>query len=267
MIDIAHLLNLHGRARVRKTVLILERIEREFTMDMHALPLSYLRELAVMLKESPESPDSIIQAASIFLQATNCEQLSLEGQTNADKRSMLRALNQFRHALMRISGQTPADWDFVDAPRGSSCLARRKTGMRVYLEDVRSPFNIGSIFRTAEAFGFEEIILSPECADPMHPRARRSAMGTIERIAWRRAPVSSLAEMEGVFALEVGGSAIGEYNFPLPGVMVLGSEELGISSDALQYCSAGSVEIPLVGAKASLNVATAFGIAAFAWFS
>jgi tRNA G18 (ribose-2'-O)-methylase SpoU len=49
--------------------------------------------------------------------------------------------------------------------------------------------------------------------------------------------------------------------------MVLGSEELGISSDALQYCTAGRVEIPLVGAKASLNVATAFGIAAFAWFS
>lgn len=267
MMDLAHLLNLHGRARVRKTVLILERIEHESTESIHAFPLLYLRELAVMLKESPESPDSLVQAAGSFLQAIDREQLFSEGRDNSDTRSMLRALNQFRHALMRISGQTPADWDFVNAPRSSSGFAQRKAGMRVYLEDVRSPFNIGSIFRTAEALGFEEIILSPECADPMHPRARRSAMGTIERMAWRRAPVSSLAEMEGVFALEVGGSALGEYTFPLPGVMVLGSEELGISSDALQYCTAGRVEIPLVGAKASLNVATAFGIAAFAWFS
>lgn len=267
MMDLAHLLNLHGRARVRKTVLILERIERESVESIHAFPLLYLRELAVILKESPESPGSLVQAACSFLQAIAREQLSSEESGDTDTRSMLRALNQFRHVLMRISGQTPADWDFVNAPRSSSGLVQRKAGMRVYLEDVRSPFNIGSIFRTAEALGFEEIILSPECADPMHARARRSAMGTIERMAWRRAPVSSLAEMGGTFALEVGGSALGKFTFPLPGVMVLGSEELGISSDALQYCTAGRVEIPLVGAKASLNVATAFGIAAFAWFS
>jgi hypothetical protein len=69
MMDLAHLLNLHGRARVRKTVLILERIEHESTESIHAFPLLYLRELAVMLKESPESPDSLVQAAGSFLQA------------------------------------------------------------------------------------------------------------------------------------------------------------------------------------------------------
>lgn len=256
--DIAHLLNLHGRARVRKAVLILERIEREFAESSHALPVAYLQELAAFLNESSESSESITFASSSFLKALEQE---------AEEYAVFRALNQFRHALMRISGQTPADWDFVNVPRSSSGLATRKAGMRVYLEDVRSPFNIGSIFRTAEALGFEEIILSPECADPLHPRARRSAMGTIERMPWRRAPLAALAELQGVFALEVGGDPIGRFAFPLPGVMVLGSEELGISSQALQYCRAGKVEIPLVGAKASLNVATAFGIAAFAWFS
>jgi len=139
--------------------------------------------------------------------------------------------------------------------------------MRAYLEDIRSPFNVGSIFRTAEALGFEEIILSPECADPLHPRALRTAMGTVERMPWRRAPVSALAEMEGVFALEVGGSALQDFEFPLPGIMVLGSEELGVSREALGLCSRGCAEIPLVGSKASLNVATAFGIAGFAWLS
>jgi TrmH family RNA methyltransferase len=137
--------------------------------------------------------------------------------------------------------------------------------MRVYLEDIRSPFNVGSIFRTAEALGFEEIIISPECADPLHPRALRTAMGTIERLAWRRAPISALAAMEGVFALEVGGTPLQDFDFPLPGIMVLGSEELGVSQEVLRHCSRGSVEIPLVGSKASLNVATAFGIAGFAW--
>lgn len=256
--DIRHLANLHGRARERKAVLILERIEREYAERGHALPVAYLQELATFLNESPESSESIVLAASSFLKALK---------NTVEEYALIRALNQFRHALMKISGQTPADWDFVNGPRSSSSFVARKAGMRVYLEDVRSPFNIGSIFRTAEALGFEEIILSPECADPLHPRARRSAMGTIERMPWRRAPLASLAELQGVFALEVGGDPIDRFTFPLPGVMVLGSEELGISSLALQYCTAGKVEIPLVGAKASLNVATAFGIAAFFWFS
>jgi TrmH family RNA methyltransferase len=139
--------------------------------------------------------------------------------------------------------------------------------MRAYLEDIRSPFNVGSIFRTAEALGFEELILSPECADPLHPRARRTSMGTVERMPWRRAPISALADMEGAFALEVGGTAIQDFEFPLPGVVVLGSEELGVSQKALSLCSHGRVEIPLVGTKASLNVATAFGIAGFTWLA
>jgi len=57
-----------------------------------------------------------------------------------------------------------------------------------------------------------------------------------------------------------------EFQFPQSGVMVLGSEELGISRQAMEYCTAGCVEIPLVGTKASLNVAIAFGIAGFSWF-
>jgi len=141
--------------------------------------------------------------------------------------------------------------------------------MRVYLEDLRSPFNVGSIFRTAEALGFEEVILSPECADPLHPRAQRSAMGTIERMPWRRVTLSTLAtqlEQTEIFALEVGGVPLDEFQFPQSGVMVLGSEELGISRQAMEYCTAGCVEIPLVGTKASLNVAIAFGIAGFSWF-
>jgi TrmH family RNA methyltransferase len=91
-------------------------------------------------------------------------------------------------------------------------------------------------------------------------------MGTIERMQWRRAELSELDCAKGVFALEVGGIPLDKFSFPFPGLMVVGSEELGVSNKALQYCSAGFVGIPLVGTKASLNVATAFGIAGYSWY-
>jgi TrmH family RNA methyltransferase len=283
MMDLRHFANLHGRARTRKAVLILERIEREWpSSDEHSkeFSLTYLRGLAEFIAASDESSAEIVLAARNFLldsviapQPRPSDTVAAQGSSGTDSGSAvfflatLRAINRFRHALMAVSGQNPADWDFIAGPRPALSRAARRPGMRAYLEDVRSPFNVGSIFRTAEALGFEEIILSPECADPFHPRARRTAMGTVARLPWRRAPISALGEMEGVFALEVGGTALREFVFPLSGVMVLGSEELGVSREALNFCGAGCVGIPLVGSKASLNVATAFGIAGFAWLS
>jgi len=265
--DLRHFANLHGRARTRKAVLILERIEREWhTLDEPSLArlLGYARDLAEFMAASDESPEEIVLACRNFLADLATAALPV-GHGADPSRDALRAINRFRHTLAAISGQSPADWDFISAPRPPKARALRRPGMRAYLEDIRSPFNVGSIFRTAEALGFEEIILSPECADPLHPRALRTAMGTIERLPWRRAPISALASMEGVFALEVGGAPLQNFDFPLTGVMVLGSEELGVSQEALSLCTRGCVEIPLVGAKASLNVATAFGIAGFAW--
>jgi TrmH family RNA methyltransferase len=136
--------------------------------------------------------------------------------------------------------------------------------MKVYLEDLRSPFNVGSIFRTADAFGVEELLLSPSCADPAHPRAQRSAMGAIGLLPWRRAGLESLKGYP-VFALELGGADIADYSFPDNGIAILGSEELGISREIRALCSAGIVSIPMNGAKGSLNVAVAFGILMHAW--
>jgi len=259
MMDLSHFANLHGRARTRKAVLILERIEREWDVSSSdsARGLEYARALAEFLASSEESAEETRRAALDFLVPS----------PDADSDTLRHALNSLRHRLAAISGQSPADWDFIVSPRPGRARLRRVSGMRVYLEDIRSPFNVGSIFRTAEALGFDEILLSPDCADPLHSRALRTAMGTVERLPWRRATLAELGEIEGSFALEVGGSALGEFEFPQPGLMVLGSEELGVSAEAMRLCAGGAVEISLVGAKASLNVATAFGIAGYSWLA
>ncbi len=177
----------------------------------------------------------------------------------------VRALNRARHHLLRVTGRDAADWDFLDAGALDGRARRVVPGFRVFLEDVRSPFNVGSVFRSAEAFGVEELLLSPFCADPAHPRAERSAMGTTRTVPWRRAVLPDLEGLGPLVALELGGEPLDSFRFPARGVLAVGSEELGLSPEALSLCGS-RVSVPMGGAKASLNLGVAFGIAAFAWY-
>jgi TrmH family RNA methyltransferase len=148
--------------------------------------------------------------------------------------------------------------------------------MRVYLEDIRSPFNVGAMFRAAESFGVEKLYLSPLCADPAHPRAKRTAMGCTDILPWERLAAESpelplpfpqaLSQIP-VFALETGGITIARFPFPKQAVLIVGSEELGVSPQALAAADAslGRLSIPTYGAKGSLNASVAFGIALQAW--
>jgi TrmH family RNA methyltransferase len=186
-------------------------------------------------------------------------------------------LNTIKHLLLNETGRYQADWDFTGSD-GHLDPAKRRIfeGMLVYLEDIRSPFNVGAMFRTAESFGAEKIFLSPFCADPRHPRAQRTAMGCVEVLPWERREF--FATTEGaelpcvelsypVFALETGGRPLAEFPFPRRGLLIAGSEELGISPHALAVADAslGRVTIPCYGAKGSLNVSVAFGIVMQAW--
>jgi TrmH family RNA methyltransferase len=201
----------------------------------------------------------------------------------ADPGAWRRALNTARHILLAATGRYPADWDFT-GPQGRLDPAKRRPfpGMMVYLEDIRSPFNVGAMFRSAESFGAEKIWLSPLCADPRHPRAERTAMGCVDVLPWERlgenpfpenpGPAALSPGIEGFsggpfFALETGGIAIREFPFPRAAVMIVGSEELGVSPAALAVADAslGRVSIPSYGAKGSLNVSAAFAIVMQKW--
>lgn len=187
----------------------------------------------------------------------------------------LRACNLGRNALLKILGTFPAEWDLIIAPHQVSEDAKNGIikersfypGLYVYAEDIRSPFNLGSIFRTAEAFGAEKVFLSPGCTNPEHPRAVRSAMGCDEVIPYERVALEDLPKDLPIFALETGGTDIRNFDFPKKGIVIIGSEELGVSPDALAMAKAGTVTIPMTGVKASLNVGVAFGILMERWTS
>ena len=187
----------------------------------------------------------------------------------------LRACNLGRNALLKILGTFPAEWDLIIAPHQVSedvknGIVKERSfypGLYIYAEDIRSPFNLGSIFRTAEAFGAEKVFLSPGCTNPEHPRAVRSAMGCDEVIPYERVALEDLPKDLPIFALETGGTDIRNFDFPKKGIVIIGSEELGVSPDALAMAKAGTVTIPMTGVKASLNVGVAFGILMERWTS
>lgn len=196
----------------------------------------------------------------------------IRGLIAAEPFDELRLCNAARNHLLKIIGTFPAEWDLVIAPHQSPLeedgTVRQRSfypGVAVYAEDIRSPFNLGSIFRTAEGMGAEKVILSPFCVDPEQPRAVRSGMGCIETMGWERMAVEDLPEDIPVFALETGGTPIEEFNFPEKGICIIGSEELGVSPQALKRATYGRVTIPMIGLKASLNVGVAFGILMQKW--
>ena len=182
-----------------------------------------------------------------------------------------RACNCARNHLLKIIGSFPAEWDLVIAPhkeqKQEGQIEKRNffPGLCVYAEDIRSPFNLGSIFRTAEAMGAEKVYISPFCTDPLHPRALRSAMGCIETMPWERLSLDDLPGNLPVFVLETGGTPVELFDFPKTGIVIVGSEELGVSPQALEKASYGRVTIPMTGIKASLNVGVAYGILMQAW--
>ncbi|MCL2264600.1 MAG: TrmH family RNA methyltransferase [Treponema sp.] len=211
-------------------------------------------------------------AQKVFIEAAGIFQAALTDKKNVSL--FHRALNNIKHILFAETGREQADWDFTCGDGKLDAHKRQvMEGMQVYLEDIRSPFNVGAMFRTAESFGVEKIILSPFCADPHHQRSQRTSMGCVEIIPWEKQDLFSASDNSQpflpVFALETGGIPLAEFSFPRRGIMITGSEELGVSPRALAAANAslGRVSIPSYGTKASLNVSVAFGIALQAWRS
>ena len=180
-----------------------------------------------------------------------------------------RVCNFARNALLALIGTFPAEWDLVIAPHSSDKLTVEKRnffkGVCVYAEDLRSPFNIGSVFRTAEAMGCEKVYISPNCTNPAQTKAVRSSMGCIDTLGYTRCTLDELPENIPVFVPETGGTPIDKFEFPKEGIVIIGSEELGVSPEALKRATYGRVTIPMTGLKASLNVGVAFGILMQKW--
>ena len=138
-----------------------------------------------------------------------------------------------------------------DLPRGARDLT-------LALWHLSDPGNIGTLLRTADAFG-AAVALSPGCADPTSPKAVRASMGSIFQtptLDFDEAGARRLA------LLSSGGPPLDELDLALPLTLVLGAERDGLPLDLVGRCDERAT-IPLVGAAQSLNVAAAGAIALY----
>jgi 23S rRNA (guanosine2251-2'-O)-methyltransferase len=139
----------------------------------------------------------------------------------------------------------------------------------VVLDNIRSMHNVGSVFRTADAFLVRGVYLCGYTPQPPHRDIHKTALGATETVSWRHFPATANGILklkdEGFTVLAVeqteGSMRLDELTAALTGpvALVFGNEVSGVDPAALALCD-GSVEIPQFGMKHSLNVSIAVGI-------
>jgi 23S rRNA (guanosine2251-2'-O)-methyltransferase len=141
----------------------------------------------------------------------------------------------------------------------------------VILENIRSAYNVGSMFRTSACFNLEKVYLVGITATPPHPGVEKTALGATSIIPWEKweatLPLVQKLKSEGylILALELTNKSIPIQDLKEaenPIALIVGNEVDGVSQEALTLADK-VIKIPLYGKKESLNVAVAFGIAVF----
>ena len=144
-----------------------------------------------------------------------------------------------------------------------------KTPLIIVLDDIRSLHNIGSVFRTSDAFLVEKIILCGITATPPNKEIHKTALGATETVAWEHhenvLEVIENLKKENIItmAIEQVESSVFLQDFKVTKnqkyALVFGNEVYGVAQEAVAICD-GCIEIPQLGTKHSLNIAVSAGI-------
>lgn len=144
-----------------------------------------------------------------------------------------------------------------------------KTPLILVLDDIRSLHNIGSVFRTADAFLIEKIILCGITATPPNKEIHKTALGATETVTWEHhenvLEVISNLKKENIItlAIEQVESSIFLQDFKVDKnrkyALIFGNEVYGVAQEAVALCD-GCIEIPQLGTKHSLNISVSAGI-------
>ncbi|MEG1580634.1 MAG: RNA methyltransferase [Bacteroidaceae bacterium] len=144
-----------------------------------------------------------------------------------------------------------------------------KLPLTMVLDDIRSLHNVGSVFRTADAFRIERIMLCGITAQPPMPEIHKTALGAEDSVSWQFIPDAVEAvealKVQGytVLAVEqvVGSEKLDKITFDPTKkyAFVMGNEVKGVQQSVVDVCH-GSLEIPQYGTKHSLNVSVTAGI-------
>ena len=153
--------------------------------------------------------------------------------------------------------------------------AQEKTPIVLVLDNIRSGLNVGSAFRTADAFALEHIYLCGISAQPPHREILKTAIGATESMSWSHhsSGVEVVKELRAkayqVFAVEQAQGSISLQNFKVEQetkvALVFGNEVKGVSQDIMNVVD-GAIEVPQFGTKHSLNISVCLGVVVWELF-
>jgi len=135
------------------------------------------------------------------------------------------------------------------------------------LENVRSLYNVGSVFRTSDAILLNKLYLTGYTGTPPRKEIDKTALGAVDTVQWVhiRNAMEVVKELKNenihIVALEHTSSSIPyfEFEFKFPFCLLLGNEVDGLS-EALIAAAGAAIDIPMYGLKQSLNVSVAYGV-------
>jgi 23S rRNA (guanosine2251-2'-O)-methyltransferase len=167
-------------------------------------------------------------------------------------------------SIMRKLGMDELNRKSVDEFKRSE-----KLPVIVVLENIRSAYNVGSVFRTADAFLLEAIYICGYTCKPPHKEIKKTALGAEDSVLWKHfentdAAIQALHESGyKVFAVEQaeGSTMLNNLDYVAGEkiAVIFGNEVSGVEQDTIRQC-VGCIEIPQFGVKHSLNIATAAGV-------
>ncbi|MDD2956050.1 MAG: RNA methyltransferase [Oscillospiraceae bacterium] len=223
----------------------------------------------------------LAEGAKLCMEAADC---------GVDIRCLLvtgRAAQRYEEAVERLAQRAESAFEIAEelqkkisgqqAPQGVFCLCRLPEkahgpdfsagGKYLALDEVQDPGNLGTIVRTADAFGLSGLILGPGCADLYSPKVLRSTMGSAFRLpVWTPQDLEAALEAAREAGLAVYGAALrreaarlSETAFPKSCVVVVGNEGNGISPPVLSHCDK-TVFIDMKGGAESLNAGVAAAV-------
>lgn len=156
------------------------------------------------------------------------------------------------------------------SPTKDEISTKPRRRVRVILDNIRSLYNVGSIFRTSDAIGIEKLYLCGITGTPPRAEIHKAALSAENSVPWEyyESPVKIIEQLKRenfkIVILEHTDSGIIHYNakYEFPLCLVVGHEITGVSDEVIEIADM-AIEIPMFGIKQSLNVSVAYGVAIY----
>lgn len=189
---------------------------------------------------------------------------------SGSRKERTMALNLCYHDLLAIIEESVGEPYYRVRRFDETVGEARKFDYVLVLDNLRSAFNVGSMFRTADGFGAGRLVLTGITPKPPSTKIDKASMGTTETVEWEYYPTTAeaLSELRGegytIYVMETASNSVALEDVERfeRAAFVFGNEEFGVSDAAMESCDA-VVEIPLVGKKNSINVANACAVVCY----